>query len=203
MSIILVFAPLWTSAQAENGLYLGLGGSYAYSDIDTNDIYGLDDLNVKMNFGDTYGFNARLGWRLVDLFALEFNFDYLPGFESDDVLRINDVSFGVEAELDVLTLMLDAKLIPLRMGPLEISFFGGLGAMKAEAKETSNSIDAVDLSADDTLACGEVGLGLGFSLGDMATLSLEGSYVAGFGEFGDYDYSINYFLCTAVIDFHF
>jgi hypothetical protein len=203
---LLLIAPLSKSAFAGNGLYLGLGGSYAYSKIDTESIPVLDDVDAKIDFGDTSGFNARLGWRMIDLVALELNFDYLPGFESDEVIRIFDIPSGVSAELDVMTLMVDAKLFPLRLGPLELDFFGGLGIMKAEVSGSTGMevIDnAIDLSEEDTLLCGELGIGLGLNMGGLATFNLEGSYVAGLGKFGEYDYGIGYMLVTAGIDFYF
>lgn len=200
----------WSApAQAGNGFYLGIGGSYAVSEIDTNDISVLDEVDIKIDFGDTYGFNARLGWRLIDLLALELNFDYLPGFESDDIseiIDIIDIPLNAQADMEVMTLMVGAKLIPLRPGPFELSIFGGIGLMKAEldvSARGSDSFSAASVSADDTLVCGELGLGLGVALGDRATLNVEGSYVGALGEFSEYEYGIGYMLITAGIDFYF
>jgi hypothetical protein len=207
--IVGVFTIWSTPVQARSGVYLGVGGSYAYSEIDTEDISVLDDVDVTIDFGDTYGFNARIGWRLIDLLALEFNFDYLPGFESDDIIEIIEiVDFPVsaQADLQIMTLMVDAKLIPIRLGPFEMGIFGGIGLMNAELEVSArgdNSVGAASISADDTLLCGELGLGLGVALGDRATLNLEGSYVGAFGEFSDYEYGIGYVLITAGVDFYF
>ena len=212
IGVAILITAFWSSpARAINGFYLGVGGSYAFSELDTERISVLDDVDVdiEIDFGDTYGFNARLGWRPVGFFALEFNFDYLPGFESDDIseiIDIIDIPVSAKADLEIMTLMVDAKLTPLRLGPLEMSIFGGLGLMKAELEVSARSselLGAASISADDTLLCGELGLGLGFALGERAVLNVEGSYVGAFGEFSDYEYGIGYVLVTAGIDFYF
>ena len=208
--VVMLLAVVWpVPVQAGNGFYLGVGGSYASSEFDTDDISVLDEVDIKIDFGDTYGFNARLGWRLIDLLALEFNFDYLPGFESDDireVIDIIDIPINAQADMDITTFMVNAKLIPLRPGPFEFSIFGGLGIMNAELDVSARGNDAfgaASISADDTLVCGELGLGLGITLGDRATLNVEGSYVGAFGEFSEYEYGIGYMLVTAGVDFYF
>ena len=145
IGVAILITAFWSSpARAINGFYLGVGGSYAFSELDTERISVLDDVDVdiEIDFGDTYGFNARLGWRPVGFFALEFNFDYLPGFESDDIseiIDIIDIPVSAKADLEIMTLMVDAKLTPLRLGPLEMSIFGGLGLMKAELEVSARS----------------------------------------------------------------
>ena len=200
------------AALAGGGCYLGVGGSYAFSEIDSDtlsDLTGisdLEDLDINIDFGDTYGFNARLGWRPLDFFALELNFDYLPGFDAGNALSIFDLPVTVDTSLDIMTLMLDAKLIPLRLGPVEFSLFGGLGAMKADMDLTASSAwreERIAASTSDTLVCGEVGIGVGVALGQHVNLGVEGSYVGGFGDVGDYNYGIGYFQITGGIDFYF
>ncbi len=200
------------NAQAGSGFYLGVGGSYAFSEIDNDtlsDLTGisdLEDLDINIDFGDTYGFNARLGWRPLNFFALELNFDYLPGFDAGNTLTLFDLPVSVDTSIDIMTLMLDAKLIPLRLGPVEFSIFGGVGAMKADLDLTASSAwrgERVAASTSDTLVCGELGIGVGVALGRHINLGVEGSYVGGFGDVGDYNYGIGYFLITGGIDFYF
>lgn len=199
-------------ALAGSGFYLGVGGSYAFSEIDNetlSDLTGisdLEDLDINIDFGDTYGFNARLGWRPLNFFALELNFDYLPGFDAGNALTAFGQAISVDTSLDIMTLMLDAKLIPLRLGPVEFSVFGGVGAMKADLDLTASTTvggERVAGSTDDTLACGELGIGVGVALGRHINLGVEGSYVGGFGDVGDYNYGVGYFLITGGIDFYF
>ncbi len=199
-------------ALAEGGFYLGIGGSHAFSEIDNDtlaDLTGisdLEDLDINIDFGDTYGFNARLGWRPLNFFALELNFDYLPGFDAGNALTLFDLPIAVDTSLDIMTLMLDAKLIPLRLGPVEFSIFGGLGGMKADLDLNASSPlrgERVAASTSDTLLCGELGIGVGVALGQHINVGVEGSYVGGFGDVGDYNYGIGYFLITGGIDFYF
>ena len=139
IGLVLALLTLFCSPplEAGGGMYFGVGGSYALSQIDTDNLSGTEVADVQIDFGDTAGFNARFGWRLMDFVGLELNLDYLPGMESDDLLRVFDVPTGVKAEMDVLTLMLDVKLSPLRIGPLDLFLFGGLGAMNADVTSST------------------------------------------------------------------
>lgn len=193
-----------TAAHAGSGFYIGVGGSRTFASIDDGSVADIANTDFPINFDDAYGFNARLGFRLMDLLALELNLDYLPGFDADKSLTVFNIPTGVNASLDVTTVMLDAKLIPLRIGPAELRLFGGLGAMRANLQGNAHGASAnLDLSADDTLGCGELGIGVGLWLGENIALGLEGSYVAGFGDFANQNYAIDYFLLTAGIDFYF
>lgn len=195
-----------TAAHAGSGFYIGVGGSRTFASIDDGSIADIANTDLSVDFDDAYGFNARLGFRLMDLLALELNFDYLPGFDAGKSLTVFNIPADVDASLDVTTVMVDAKLIPLRIGPAELRLFGGLGVMRADLEGSARTALApasFDLSADDTLGCGELGLGIGLWLGENVALGVEGSYVAGFGDFADQDYAIDYFLLTAGIDFYF
>ena len=190
---------------AGSGVYVGIGGSYAESRINDS-IINDDDLEIPIEFGEAYGFNARLGGRLIDLLALELNFDYITGFEASKVFTVLSLPVGATADLDIMTLMATAKLIPLQVGPAEFRLLAGAGIMRAEMNTDINTTiagESLHVSVDDTLPCGEIGLGLGFALGDRAALGIEGTYVAGFGDFADEDYGIGYTLVTAGVDFFF
>jgi hypothetical protein len=191
---------------AGSGIYVGFGGSYAESRMNDSIVGSVNDIDIPVEFGEATGFNARVGGRLIDLLALEINFDYLSGFEADRVFTVMALPTGAKADLDIMTLMATAKLIPLSIGPTELRILAGAGLMKAELQTqiTTGIIgEPLSVTAEDTLPCGEIGLGFGVAITDRAIIGLEGSYVGAFGDFADQDYGIAYSLITAGIDFTF
>ena len=193
-------------ANAEHKFYFGLGGSYAFRDMNDNIVDQFDDVDISLELGDSYGVNGRFGWRPTDLFALELNFDHMPSFDRTEGIEVIDIPVDVKGELAVTTIMLDAKLFPLRFGAFDFRLFGGLGVMWADLKteaSTSYFEPSVDISVDDTLPCGEIGLGLGVMLGNRFALGAEAGYVASFGDIADQDYGIGYALVTVGFDIYF
>jgi opacity protein-like surface antigen len=74
---------------ARSGPYIGVGASYGFNLLESSfdDVLG-DDVDVD----DTWGANARLGYRVLSWFAVEAQYEYLDNFEvSIDDFRLADL----------------------------------------------------------------------------------------------------------------
>ena len=188
-------------ARANQGIYVGAGASYAWSE---RTEFEETDLNLEL--GNSYGINARFGFRPRELFAFELNIDHMPSFDRTKGFTIDDIPLDVKGELSLTTLMVDAKLFPFRSESVDFRLFGGFGVMWANLKvDTSKRVfdGLFEVSFDDALPCGEIGLGFGVRLNRFVSLDLEGSYVASLNGFADQDYTIGYALATVGLNYHF
>jgi opacity protein-like surface antigen len=78
--------------------YIGGGSSYAIENFDTDS-----------DFDNTWGINAKVGYRAHEILMIEFNFDYLNNFESDDRFTFLGEKVDSEIEVTVYTFMLALK----------------------------------------------------------------------------------------------
>jgi opacity protein-like surface antigen len=208
---------------AGHSWYLGIGGSWALENIDTDDLEDEFD-PIDVDFDDGYGFQAKVGYHLNDTFSLGLVFDYITGFESDEDISVTEsidiygevftgsASAEVELEVDVWTLMLEGKAS--MSGTLSPYAVLGVGIMQADA-DADLSVSATLLgetlsvsesaSEDDTIACGKVGLGVDWWATPDVTIGLEGNYVFGFGDadFDDLEVGTDYFTFVLGAAIHF
>lgn len=205
---------------AGNDLYIGIGGSWAIEDFDTDD---LEDelLNVvDVDFDDGWGVNANIGYHVNDNCSYAFVYSYLSGLDWDESVSATGaidgylVSAGasVDAELDVMTFMLEGKYS--MSGNVSPYVVLGVGAMYVDLDvdadlEAHVGAESISLSASesesDTQACGKVGLGVDWWATPEVTVGLEGSYVFGFSDhdFDGAEIGVRYFNIALGVAYHF
>jgi opacity protein-like surface antigen len=77
--------------------YIGAGGSYAIENFDGGD------------FDNSWGINAKLGYHIIEEIAVQFDYDYLWGFDDKESIELFGDSFDGKAELDIMTYILSLK----------------------------------------------------------------------------------------------
>jgi opacity protein-like surface antigen len=207
MKKLLVFAVLFavlsfpTSLLARDvGPYIGIGGSYAYENFDIDDDY-LAERGLSLDFDNTWGMNLKVGYHINRLFSLEFNLDFLPGFDWDGSTTYLGVPIAMDAEADITTYMIAGKISP-DLGSEIIRPFvvGGFGIMHGDLDVRANAAGYYVADSDsETDMCGKIGLGVDFFVQQNVSIGLEGAYVWGLGDMDEVRY-VNYTLGVA---YHF
>jgi opacity protein-like surface antigen len=153
-----------TDDYARRGFYLGGGGTYAFENF--QDTGGID-------FDDSIGANALVGYRLFSRFATQVSFEWVEGFELDE-----DAFFDLEVETFLLTF--DVKAVPLT-GRFQPYLVAGVGALYAETEVLGTDFDDADFAA-------RAGAGIDLYLTRNIFLALEAAYVLPTGDVEDLDY---------------
>lgn len=196
--------------------YMGIGGSLAIENFDTDDLE--DDLQnlLDVDFDDGWGVNANIGYHVNDNFSIAFVYSYLSGFDWDESVSATGVIDGslvsagasIDSNLDLMTFMLEGKYA--MSGNVSPYIVLGAGAMyadldaKLKAHVGAESLSLSD-SETDTQVCGKVGLGVDWWATPEVTVGLEGSYVFGFSDH-DFDgakIGIRYFNIGLGVAYHF
>jgi len=224
LAVLVTVLCFCTSSYAANAAgqqwYMGIGGSWAIEDFDTDD---LEDelLNViDVDFDDGWGINANIGYNINDNCSIAFVYSYLSGFDWDESVSASAQSDGylvsaeasIDAELDVMTFMLEGKYA--MSGNVCPYVVLGVGAMYADLDvdadfEAQIGAETISLSASegesDTQVCGKVGLGVDWWATPEVTVGLEGSYVFGFSDhdFDGAEIGIRYFNIGLGVAYHF
>lgn len=186
------------------GPYIGIGGSYAYEDFDIDD-EDLEEVGIDVDFDNTQGINLKAGYHFNKLFSLEFNFDFLPGFEWDDSTTYLGVPINVDVEGDITTYMLVGKITPdfgsEIIRPFVVAGFGIMhGEIDVDVTASAAGYSAsVSVSDSETDTCAKIGIGVDFFSKENVSIGLEGNYVWGFGDMDEFRY-MNYTLGVA---YHF
>ena len=183
--LVMIFVILGANAAWGQEKYFGVGGSYAISDIK------LESDLIKGDLDNTYGFNLKAGTHLGQYVSFEFNFDYLPGFDWDGTVVVSDDPVKTELETDIMTFMLDFKASPeFREKTYRPFVLAGLGWMDSNGKARTETSDVISKqSVSDSDFCAELGLGIDFFFSPNLSLGVEGSYVFGFGNVEDIQYT--------------
>ena len=173
-----------------NKLYIGGGGSYTIENFDTDS-----------NFDNTWGINAKVGYQAHELVLLEFNFDYLNNFESDDSFTFLGENVDSEVEVTVYTFMLALKgYAPVYSD--NVMFFavvgGGVLLADIDTKLRGPTISESD-SDDEVDGCAKIGFGIDYFPIQNLSAGIEGSYTLGFGDVDD----VRYFNFTLGVAYHF
>jgi opacity protein-like surface antigen len=219
MALVMVLCFCTSSYGAEaagHQWYMGIGGSWAIENFDTDDLE--DDLMgiFDVDFDDGWGINANIGYHINDNFSMAFVYSYLSGFDWDESISATAAADGyvvsagasVDVELDVMTFMLEGKYA--MSGNVSPYIVLGAGAMyadldaKLKAHVGAESLSLSD-SETDTQVCGKVGLGVDWWATPEVTVGLEGSYVFGFSDH-DFDgakIGIRYFNIGLGVAYHF
>ena len=188
-----------TVASSNRGIgpYIGIGGSYAYEDFD------LGKLGLSVDFDNTYGLNLKVGYHFNRLFSLEFNFDFLPGFECDDsITYLGFVPINMNAEVDITTYMLAGKISPDFGSEIIRPFVvAGFGIMHSEI-DVAILIDEypiLDTNFEEVDICAKIGAGIDFFVNENISIGLEGNYVLGIGNVDIF----RYMKYTLGVAYHF
>ena len=148
------------------GPYLGLGATYYMEHFGNYDF---------VQFDDTWGFNARAGWRILPYVAAEAVYEYASNFRAD-------VDFpgeiGENAKIPSNVFTVNAKGI-LPLGRFQPYASGGIGFIHADVRDT-------DYEA--TNFAGRVAVGSDVFLTECVGLFLEGSYLLPTSTLSDFNY---------------
>ncbi|PIU57717.1 MAG: hypothetical protein COS89_03815 [Deltaproteobacteria bacterium CG07_land_8_20_14_0_80_38_7] len=166
----------------KEGVYIGIGGSYALQNFQTVGSNSYDNAG---------GFNIKAGYKQSKSSATELAFDYFPEFKwTHPRDSLTSASGTVSEKVRVFSVMLAQKLsIPNET--FRPYIIGGIGYMSAK----SDSGPTLG-SPDETGFCYKAGLGIDYFVTGNISLGLEGSYVFGIGD-------VRYGNFTAGAAYHF
>ena len=185
---------------AGRGLYISVGASYAISNFD-QEVTDTEGASSDSDFDDTWGINLKAGYHLTNWLSVELDFDYSSDFESDETLNVSGAGVETDGEVDVTTYMAVAKFTCV-LEPLKPFIVVGGGNMDAhhyyEAYEGALVVTTSD-SECETDVCAKLGLGVDFFVTKRVSVTLEGSYVWGFGDLD----AIKYSNLTLGVGYHY
>lgn len=168
-----------TSYAREGGAYIGIGGSFAIDDFNTDDFEDRA-VPIAVNIDDTWGANVKLGYHVNEFFAVEAVFDYWSSFETSEAIIFPTMRgaastaefISQDGELDVMTFMLAGKFCwPGRA--IEPYGIVGAGVMHSKWDRKLGGAGG-SVSSSDTGGCAKVGVGIDYFLSDHWSLGLEG-----------------------------
>ncbi len=162
---------------ARSGWYGGVGGIFAISNysVTTNDL-GVappEPAGTDPDFGNTFGVDARVGYRAWDHWAFELDYQWQAGFDSQKG------SIHPDLEIDTHLLSLNTKLFALtgRWQPYAL-----LGASFLVVNTEIVDDDFKKPWDIDYLFAARFGAGVDFYIDEHWALNLEGTYVLPAGE---------------------
>lgn len=202
MTLIFLSSSLY--AQDNTGFYIGIGGNYALEDFDRSKAN--DDLalfRVDLDFDNSPGFKAKVGYHFSKLFSAEFAYDYFSDFSWSETSGIIGAPVKFKAEMEIMTFMISGKLSP-DIGSVVVRPFitAGVGLMqgKLDLRASAPSIGYSDSVSDsDSDLCAKLGVGVDFYVTKNISIDTEVSYVAGFHDMDNFRY-YNYNLG---VSYHF
>lgn len=183
---------------ADNGLYIGIGGGYAFQQFDS-----------PIRYNDSLNLNAKAGYRFNHWLSAELVFDSFPEFSTSNVRYTVENEYGSESirkegRLSINTLMIAGKVsrkIYSRNAIMYPYITAGIGIMKANDNITASIEGYDDYSVKEEYngTCAKIGLGIDFDITRNISIGFEGSYVMGFG---DVD-KIKYMNIGGNVSYHF
>lgn len=200
ISVVLMVTVLYSSTSsyaadaAGRNWYFGIGGSYAFEDFGAEEAEdGLEGIarGTDLDFDDTSGFYVTVGYHVADWFSLEFGFNWLSQFETGQSMGIGWAG-DLDGVLDVITTMVVAKFT-CGLEPLKPFIVVGGDNMDADLYYTAPEAPGLRVTTSDsereTDVCAKLGLGVDFFVTKRVSVTLEGSYVWGFGDLDAIKYS--------------
>jgi outer membrane protein W len=179
---------------ARRGAYVGIGASRGFNSFGeaVHDATNTTSIDVE----DTWGLNARAGYRFAKWFALEGEYEWLDGFP----VRFQTTDL---AEITTHTLTVNARfIVPLgRVQPYFVMGFGGIFF-------DTNNQTFLHFSADDA-PCGRLGAGVDFYVTRNLLLNLGAEGVLNdakielAGPFGDSGHGLDYVALQFGLGFRF
>lgn len=189
-----VNTPLYAAEPEYEAFYVGVGGSYA-----------LENFDGEANPDNAWGFNAKLGYRMHEFIALQFDYDYLFGFDDSQKVFSSGKTYKAKYELDVQTFILSLKgyfgINSYNIRPFVIAGVGGIHVNVDTDYNVTGPGTSVRAhgSNDETDWCVKLGGGLDWYPTKNLSLGLEGSYVWGLGNLDD----VQYFNIGVGVAYHF
>jgi len=212
LSLVLVFIASTTSAQDESAaegpkkFYLGLGLSYAISNIklgQQGDAMSVYENVENAKLGNAKGFNAKLGFLLKDDLFWEIDLNYLHDFYWERNISTAGVTVVGHEDVDILTVIFSGKyLFPLDFWGVQPYLTAGVGAMYySDERYFVNSYFGYYTQdyPHDFQPCIKAGLGVEYPITNAIAVTVEASYVKAFLRL---DY-VNYYNLGANILFYF
>jgi opacity protein-like surface antigen len=210
VSAVLIVTVLYSStssyaadAASRNG-YFGIGASYAFEDFDAekagNDLEGIAR-GTDLDFDDAFGCNVTVGYHVAAWLSLEFELNWLSQFETGESLAGLLLPIDLTGALDVTTYMVVAKFT-CGLEPLKPFIVVGGGNMEAQhyyEAYDGGLVVTTSHSECGTDVCAKLGLGVDFFVTKRVSVTLEGSYVWGFGDLD----AIKYFNTTLGLGYHY
>jgi len=191
--------PSYGREDAGNRFYIGVGGSAAVENFDTDD---LDNFMIprggrSVNVENEWGINGKIGYFFLPWFALEFNVDYFSDFTQDATSTQTTQEGEEEPQVEVFEQNVDIQLVTyMAVAKFVDKFYSarpfvcmGLGYMDVEAEmKLEGEASSESKTNDYGGACGKLGLGLDYLFTPNLSIGTEISYVWGFGDVQDYSY---------------
>ena len=176
---------------ARRGWMVGVGGSYAvetFEDDAERELQGkLESKTVSLSVDDSFGFNARVGYRCHRRFSAEAEVEWLNGFKSD----LTQPGFAQLAKVDfepvVVTTNVKGYLLTGRYQPFLLV---GAGAMTADTKlrdPVGLAFTGLDSESENAFAM-RFGGGIDLYATKNVVVSLDIDYVLPFGSLDALDY---------------
>lgn len=153
-----------TSPIRGGGFYVGVGGNYAFENLDD-----VGDVDIDA----VWGINARAGYQFNKLFSVEFVYDYLDKFSADDV----------DAGVQIMTFIIAGKISPNIGSEIVRPYItAGAGLMHGEIDSIFyiDGFEPIKESRSDDNFCAKIGAGIDFYATKNISIDIEGSYVMGF-----------------------
>jgi len=165
------------SEYVRRGWYAGLGLVYAPAAFKLKDAERmLPPGGNSLDGGNAFGLDVRAGYRLCPRFALEGNYQFVPGFE------VERGGAGRLVDLSVHSLSMNGKLF-LLTDTFQPYLMGGVGVLAANADTTLPGF-----SGDGTGFAGRVGAGADVYIRPDVVVDLEFSVVLPTGPVADVRY---------------
>jgi len=173
--LIAVIVLAFNSNAIANDMYIGVGGTYA-----------IEDFNTNVDFDNTEGLNLKTGYKFDKNISIELSYDYLPGFTWTD----GDIS----AEADIETLMLAVKITA--GDKVKPYLTGGAGLMRGDLNV---SYLGQSVSVSENGMCAKTGIGIDYFIKDNISIGFESSYIWGLNDMD----GVDYVTVTYGIAYHF
>ena len=165
-----------------SGWYAGLGGVFAFEDLGGDAAQlGLPATTYspkfEPSFDDSAGVNIRAGYRVTPHFAVEFQYEWLEGFDD------NGAKPPLEVDSHLFTL--DAKVFALT-GRIQPYARAGVGVHIANLEIIDSAFEKP--WEESTGFAARFGVGVDYYLTPNWALALEGSYLVSTGDTKHFDY---------------
>lgn len=152
----------------EKKFYVGLGGSYQITNLDSEEVVDWDE--------NTWGVNAKFGYRLTPGVSLQLDVDYIP--EIEGVYKPDN---SVSEEVEVLTGIFSLKGYFPVSKPIKPFVIAGVGIMHYDIDLNDEGISLGYYMDDDdeTSLCFKIGGGLDIFINQSVSIGLEANFTAG------------------------
>jgi hypothetical protein len=173
------------------GPYIGFGPSGALTNFD----------GAFSGFGNSYGFNARGGYRFNDYIAIEGLYEYMDDFGSSETSSNGRVKTSASIQTSNFTTSVKLIFPTLGLSQLQPFVSGGIGFLNANGsgKIKVDGSERVDRSPSSTEFAGRVDGGVDYFFTPELSTFFDVGYVIPAGDLSD----MNYLSLGAGIKYNF